>query len=229
VEAVTTDLAQADPPSIFRSMNVLKAEYLVARRLAYDGERRLDSAPYTQDSDDTGTYVDTLDLSIYGEPSAQLVLAQRATLDLLDKIAVAANDHFQSGVPPRKVTFAGYWRDHGSDEIRQPLPVPEHLTSAAVALAELAFDMDPLGLYPEAKALRHAGTHRLVNLTEGASTGITERAHSSIDASQLLHATRQSLRVARAAYLYLIDLVQDQEDELAQDPRKPSVPLPNQP
>lgn len=228
VESVSVGMGEPDPPRIFTSMNVLKAEYLVVRRLAFDGERSLMESPFAQHEADTGVYSDTLDMSTYGVPSAQLVLAQRATLDLLDKVAVAANDHFRSGLAPRKVAFASYWRGHGGDELREGLPVPDGLASAAVALAELAFDIDPAGLYPEAKTLRNAGTHRLVNVTHGESTGVTELTHSTVDGTELIKATHQSLRVARAAYIYLIDLVQDQQDAIVDDGTRFELPLPIQ-
>lgn len=39
VEGVAVQIGEPDPPRIFTSMNVLKAEFLVARRLACEGER----------------------------------------------------------------------------------------------------------------------------------------------------------------------------------------------
>jgi tetratricopeptide (TPR) repeat protein len=225
IDGVTVPVEDPDPPRIFSSMNVLKAEYLVARRLAYEGETLLNESPFAQHPSDSGTYSDTLDMALYGETPARLVLAQRATLDLLDKIAVAANDHFETGIAPRKTTFATYWREPGDDVLRTGLPLPQKLPSAGVALAELAFDMDPNGMYPAAKTLRNAGTHRLVNLTWGNATGATELAHSSVDARNLVEATREALRVARAAYIYLIDLVQDQQDELPKDENRPQLPI----
>ncbi|WP_310244628.1 LA2681 family HEPN domain-containing protein [Microbacterium sp. BE35] len=228
VEAVTVPIGEPDPPPIFTSMNVLKAEYLVARRLAYEGERLLGESPYAQHPTDTGVYADTLDMSLYGEPPAQLILAQRATLDLLDKIAVAANDHFGTGVLPRKVTFANYWSEGEGAQLRAGLPIPEQGASGAVALAELSFDVDVEGLYPEAKTLRNAGTHRLVHLTHHAPSGVTELAHSSIDADALVQAAHQSLRVARAAFIYFIDLVQDQQDAISDGELFTTLPLPNQ-
>lgn len=228
IQGVTVPIEEPDPPRIFTSMNVLKAEYLVARRLAFEGETLLNESPFAQHPSDSGTYSDTLDMALYGETPARLVLAQRATLDLLDKIAVAANDHFETGVAPRRTTFATYWREPGEDVLRQGLPLPEKLRSAGVALAELAFDMDPAGMYPAAKTLRNAGTHRLVNLTWGDPTGATELAHSSVGARSLVQATREALRVARAAYIYLIDLVQDQQDALPDEDR-PQLPIYDQP
>ncbi|KQQ65398.1 hypothetical protein ASF63_15800 [Microbacterium sp. Leaf320] len=173
-------------------------------------------------------YADTLDMSLYGEPPARLILAQRATLDLLDKIAVAANDHFGTGMSPRKVTFANFWCEARTGRLREGLPVPQELASAAVALAELAFDIDGVGLYPEAKTLRNAGTHRLVHLTYDSPTGVTELAHSSIDAQALVHAAHQSLRVARAAIIYFIDLVEDQQERFYDRESLVTLPLPDQ-
>lgn len=227
-EAVTVAPGEPDPPLIFTSMNVLKAEYLVARRLAFEGESRLRKSLFSQDPADTGTYADTLDMAIYGEPAAQLVLAQRATLDLLDKVAVAANEHFKTGVNPGGVKFPDYWRKRESDVTREGIPLQPEQPSAAVALAELAFDMDPEGLYPEAKTLRNAGTHRLVHVTQGDATGVTKLAHSSIDSETLIQATHQSLRVARSAFIYLIDLIHDQEDLLDEEGVRLPLPLPTQ-
>ena len=210
-------------------MNVLKADFLVARQLAFEGESSLEEASGRQHSADPGTYADTLDLAIYGVPPAQLVLAHRATLDVLDKVAVAANDHFGTGVNPKHAEFAKFWTFGQQQELRPGLPQPKAHPSAAGALAELAFDLSRSGLYPQAKLLRNAGTHRMVHLTLGDATGATELAHSSVDAEQLVQAVHESLRVARAAFIYLVDLVQDEQDELGGEGTWLPLPLPLQP
>ncbi|MBB2975111.1 hypothetical protein FHX49_000652 [Microbacterium endophyticum] len=86
---------------------------------------------------------------------------------------------------------------------------PKSMTSSLASRRPI----DVEGVYPEVKTVRKAGTHRLVHLTHRVPTEATEPAHSNIAATALGHATRQFLRVARAAYIYLIDLVQDQQDE----------------
>lgn len=213
INGVGVSLGEVDPPPIFSSMNVLKAEYLTVRRLAFNGESMLLRSLYEQHPEDTGWYADTLDSSLYGEPPAMLILAQRASLDLLDKIAVAANEHFQTGLQPGNISFRNYWFDHGSGAIRKKIPLPIRGHGAAIALAELSYDICPEGLYPAAQTLRNAGTHRLVHLTHGEPTGVTEDTHSTVDYSELIHACHESLRVARAAYIYLIDLVSEKESE----------------
>lgn len=227
IESVAVRPGDHDPPLIFASMNVLKAEFLAARRLAYDGQKRLLAAIDRQHPEDSGIYADTLDLAVYGEPAAMLVLAQRATLDLLDKIAVAANEHFTVGLHPKNVAFRGMWCDFGQGTMRKALPTQRGDRSAAVALAELAFDMQEGGMYPEAKLLRDAGTHRLVRLTLGESN-VTDKAHSDVGLLELLDAVHESMRVARAAYLYLIDLVADEQDGVEGAENFFSLPLTNQ-
>lgn len=224
---VQVKVGEPDPPLIFSSMNVLKAEFLTVRRLAFRGETMLLESLFSQHPDDTGSYADTLDYSLYGEPPAMLILAQRASLDLLDKIAVAANEHFGTGLSPEQVSFRGYWFDRGSGALRPKLPKPVAGHGMAIALAELSYDMDPEGLYPAAQTLRNAGTHRLVHLTHGVPTGVTEGTHSTVDYWELIHACHESLRVARSAFIYLIDLIGEAEAE-HQSSNLLSLPLPNQ-
>lgn len=68
-------------------------------------------------------------------------------------------------------------------------------------------------MYAAAQALRHAGTHRLVNLSWDKPEHEPTDTHIPVDASELIDATHASLGVARAAFLYLLDLVADGEEE----------------
>lgn len=197
-------------PPIFAAMNVLKAEYLVARRLAYRGQQMVREAAGIQHADDSGLYTDTLDGAVYGEGPALLLLAQRAALDVLDKIAVAANEHFQVGLSPSKVDFAGFWKDKKTNEARLQLPVGNPGNLHLLALSELAADLTDNGMYPNARLLRNAGTHRIVHGTHGYPTGPTKETFSTVDLDELIEASIESLWVCRAAYLYFVDLVDSQ-------------------
>lgn len=203
-------------PAIFTSVNVLKAEYLVSRRLAFSGEERVVATPFGQPADDPGLYIDTLDMSVYGEASSSLVLAQRSTLDLLDKVAVAVNEHFGIGDDPNAVTFRSFWTKGNPPKLREGLPQDTATwTPAVLSLAELALDAQDGGAYASAQALRHAGTHRLVNLSWDAPDQEPADAHVRIGALELVGATHASLAVARAAFLYLLDLIADDEEQSA--------------
>ncbi|MEB0201970.1 LA2681 family HEPN domain-containing protein [Cryobacterium sp. 5I3] len=211
---------------IFAAMNVLKAEYLTARRLAFRGQSMLEESPVLQHPDDTGSYTDTMDGAIYGESAASLLLAQRSALDVLDKIAVTANEYFQSGMPASKVTFQNFWIDAKSGAARPELNDEIEPHRSRLALAELASDMDEHAMYSEAKLLRNAGTHRLVHGTWAIPTGPTKATFSTVDMDELSTATIQALSVTRAAYLYLIDLVQSRLiDEIEGDENVMKLPL----
>jgi tetratricopeptide (TPR) repeat protein len=200
--------AQAGLPRIFAAFNVLKAEYLVARRLAFRGMRMIDESAPLQHEEDTGTYPAGGDGGYYGEGPSTLVLAQRCALDILDKIAVAANEHFNSGLKPEDVRFASYWIEN--KQPRPALPAGDPGRRCVLALAELAEDVFKGGMHHAANMLRNAGTHRIVHVTYGIPTGPTKDSFSSIDVDALKAATMSALWVTRAAYLYFVDLLDSQ-------------------
>lgn len=194
-------------PGIFAALNVLKAEYLVARRMAFRGLQTIEESQGRQHDSDTGVYADTEDDALYGEAPASLVLAQRAALDVLDKIAVAANEHFKVGQRPGGVNFSTFWIDGKTGEPRIRLDEDSQAQRALLALTELNSDIHEDGLYPAARLLRNAGTHRIVHATFGESTGATKETFSSVEIPELEAAVIDALQVTRAAYLYFLDLV----------------------
>ncbi|WP_406021847.1 LA2681 family HEPN domain-containing protein [Nocardioides sp. NBC_00850] len=192
-------------PPILGAMNVLKSDFLVSRRLAFDAIAQL-SDGLAQQPEDSGYYVDTLDHSLYGVQYSQLVLAQRSALDVLDKTAVVANEHFAVGDVPKRVSFRGFWTTK-SGELRDALLKGPGRSLPNLALAELASDMEASGMYAASQALRNAGTHRIVHAALLSSTGVTENSRSKVDLLDLVKSTILALQVTRSAYLYLIDLV----------------------
>lgn len=218
-----SDNTEGRAPRIFAAMNVLKAEFIVARRLAFRGEQMTFTEDGKQHEEDTGAYGATGDGAVYGEGPATLLLAQRSALDLLDKVAVTANEHFGTGFNPQRVDFAKFWRDPKTKQLR-----PEVATyggrRARLALAELQRDLAEDALYPSARLLRNAGTHRLVHGTFGEPTGPTKETFSTIDLDDLRASTIEALWVARAAFLYLVDFIDAESPELD----GPSAPLHSQ-
>lgn len=222
----TVPTADGSVPGIFAALNVLKAEFLVARRLAFRGQQMHAEAVGYQHPDDSGLYTDTLDGAFYGEASASLLLAQRSALDVLDKIAVAANEHFGTDLAPSRVEYAKYWRDPTSGQIRPPLARDNAGLRSLLALAELAADLTDKGMYPDARLLRNAGTHRLVHATEDEPTGPTRDTFSTVTTDDLQSATLEALWVVRVAYLYFVDLIDSQPADTQDEER--IYPLPNQ-
>lgn len=194
----------ANPP-ILAAMNVLKSDFLVSRRLAFEADVQI-SAGLHQAKDDSGYYLETLDHSLYGTQYSKLLLAQRSALDVLDKTAVVANEHFDVGDVPSQVYFRKFWSEQ-SGELRVVLVKARGRARPNLALAELADDMADDGMYSASQALRNAGTHRIVHAALLSPTGITKNSRSTISLKELVESTILALQVTRSAFLYLIDLV----------------------
>lgn len=199
-----TSIEEMSPP-ILAEMNVLKSDFLVSRRLAFDGYLQVAEGPAQKD-DDSGYYIETLDYSLYGTQYSKLLLAQRSALDVLDKTAVVANEHFRVGDDANRIFFRQFWSTKDG-KVRPELQEDPRKSLAGFALSELAFDMDAHGMYAPSQALRNAGTHRIVHAAFLDATGVTVDARSRIDVLELVDSTILALQVTRSAYLYLIDLV----------------------
>jgi tetratricopeptide (TPR) repeat protein len=198
-----------DVPTIFAAGNVMKADYLAARSTAYRGLTMISDADdgWALHSSDTGTYANTLDYAVYGEPVSLVSLGARAALDVLDKIAVTLNEYLSVGDDAGSVNFRTFWRgkkvkQNPNQEIRTVLWRDGVDGSRVLALAELADDMDTQGLYAQTQAIRNRSTHRLVRAKLFGAEGVTNTALSTLDLEDLRAGCLESLRVARIALLY---------------------------
>jgi tetratricopeptide (TPR) repeat protein len=196
-------------PALFAMFNVLKSDYLAARNLAFQA--------LSSEIEDSGFYSDTLDYAVYGVVPSMLSLAQRACMDVLDKIAVATTEYF--GIPgaAKSINFANRWFTE-SKKGNPPAWHPSLRThidlgnTALIALGELCLDMrEGGGLCPK-KAFRHSSTHRFTILHDLGCE--PSRRSSSVEhftlnffKSQLI----ESLQLARAAILYFVEMISNEE------------------
>lgn len=218
IRSVTQPIETAmKTPLIFSSWNVLKADFLATRWLAYTA---LESA-----LPETGAYTDTLDYALYGMKQSLLVLAQKAAVDVLDKVAAAANVYLNLGHNPQVVYFGTCW--HELDKAKKgklatPLKwvkaVGDEVAAgndALIALTELAHDFHD-GYLKSKKYARNAGTHRLVVLhdlwAEGRATPSTTPDRRKED--EFGRMAIESLQVARAALFYFQEVVSRREHRL---------------
>jgi len=205
-------------PPILSILNVLKADFLVARRLGFEAQSALaDTDGWSQHHTDPGVYVETLDYAVVGEVGAKLVLAHRAALDVLDKTAVALNEHLGLGDPPDKVNFRKFWFEptktweNRFDALREDLLADPTIATGVMAMAELAYDMSDDGIYAEAQKVRNAGTHRFVLLHRGAKEVPSSLTMRSMTVWDMVATMLEALSVARAAYIYLVAMLSSHE------------------
>lgn len=203
--------AAAALPPIFAIFNVLKADFILARELAW---RSLQEEAWAR----TGRFADTLDYAVYGPNASALVLAHRTAVDLLDKIGVAANFYFELGFAADRIHFGQMWR---SKKTQQLHPTVSHAIEAGafalyglVELAEDYFDAD--GIHRPHKDLRNAGTHRFVVLHDlGKPAGCRESAEVDHHAREtVVEDVVRALRVARSALQMLVLGITQREHRL---------------
>lgn len=199
-------------PPVVAMFNVMKADYLVARDLLFRG-----SDANRKGRRETGLYFDTSDYALYGSRPSLLVLAQRAALDVLDKIAVALNEYLFVGEKVKAVYFHSLWREkpHAprwkpalADAIQQGNPALVALSEIAVDLAEGADGDSMPGYLHGTKQARHAGTHRFVvlhDLSPGEPLPSPAIEHHMLDAFE--RTALRTVRLSRAALLHFLEVV----------------------
>ena len=195
-------------PSLFAMFNVMKADFLLVRYLAFQA--------LNGELPDSGSYSDTLDYAVYGVKPATLALAQRACMDVLDKIAVATAEYF--GLTRKDVYFATFWFEKKKG---QPLTWNPELSAhikqgntGIVALAELSLDLGEKGFLHEKKDYRHASTHQFTVLHDlgcEPSRPSVYVNHCGVHSFESI--LIESLQLTRAALLYFVDMVRIGESQ----------------
>lgn len=195
-------------PVLFAMFNVLKADYLLARYLAYQA--------FNEELPDSGHYVDTLDYATYGMRSSTLLLSQRACMDILDKIAVAVTEYLQIPDSTKSISFTTRWFS-GSNN-RQPVAWHpkikkeiERGNTGLIALADLSLDVHAGGALQLKRDHRNTSTHRFNILhdmgTAAKSSTYAQHSDLRLFKTQLI----ESLQLARAALIYFVECVRFSE------------------
>lgn len=208
--------APARPPPVYAMFNLLKADFVLARDLAWRAT--------TQEWSGTARFGDTLDYARYGPASSALVLAHRSALDLLDKVAVLANHYFALGERAKRVDFPTLWRlkkdkKAAADTTWALRPTVEAAirsgAGALLGLVELAADYEA-GWRQKHRDLRNAGTHRFVVLhDEGGEQGARqapELERHAVGAYE--REVMDALRIARSAIQTLVFSIRQCEIEM---------------
>jgi tetratricopeptide (TPR) repeat protein len=208
IRSFTETSAISGVPPLFAMFNVLKSDFLAARYVAFRG--------ISEKLPDSGFYSDTLDYAIYGVTPSMLSLAQRACIDVLDKIAVATSELFAIPGPSKTVHFSNRWLVAKKG---QPLAWDTAIRSqietgntAVLALAELSVDVREDGALHQKKAYRHSSTHRFTVLHDigrkpSRPSDCVEHCSVSDFKSQLI----ESLQLARAAIIYFVEMTSIRE------------------
>lgn len=212
-------------PPVFAMFNILKADFLLARRLIFDSEYKKHT--------ETGSYSETWDYANYGVPESMLILSQRMCLDILDKIAVAITEYFQLNESKHSIKFESRWisEDPKTKTVKwnEALkPYIEKGNRAIVALAEIALDLKESGFLYQKKQLRNAGTHRFMILhdLDIRPSRRSEYMEHSLR-SDFYNATIESLRLVRAALIHFVELIALNEGSRKKDGKIMRIDVPS--
>jgi len=168
-------------------------------------------------------------------PKAQRVsLAQRACIDVLDKIAVATSEYFAIPGSARDVYFSNRW--FANSKKGQPLawhpslyPHIDRGNTAVIALAEISLDVGEGGALHWKKAYRHSSTHRFTVLHDLGCNPSRKSAHvQHCEIADFKSHLIESLQLARAAVLYFVEMISIAEmANTASPPKKLPIRIPS--
>jgi tetratricopeptide (TPR) repeat protein len=222
IDGISEGLEAAEGvPPLFAMFNVLKSDYLAARYIAF--------LSLSGDVVESGNYSDTLDYATYGVETSTLTLAQRACLDLLDKVAVLASAYLGLPGDPERIYFHNAWfeKREGGRTLRWKQLIGEQIVAGnttLIALSELARDVQNGGFQEHKRAMRHSSTHRFTVLHEIGDSPSRDSPyidHYEIDyfRSNLI----ETLQMSRAALIYTFRMVSLHES--MHDNGQPKAPL----
>ena len=191
-------------PEVFAMFNVMKADYILARKLLFDGVEDKQT--------ETGSYADTLDYANYGVRSSLLTLAQRASLDLLDKIAVASLSFFNIENARRASFKTAWYKSSKSNRNTYRPEVEEEIVkgnTALLAITEIANDLsESTGFLKSKQDVRNSSTHRFtvlhdIGVARTESSGCIEH----MDERKFISETIETLKLARSALIYFVQMI----------------------
>lgn len=206
-------------PEIYAMINVMKSDFAFARQIFFDVREHEDCTPFGE----TASYEDTLDYAVYGVRYSALTSAQRIAFDILDKIAVALACYL--GVKSAdRASFSNLWGKNGRGGI---FTLNEEIASSfqsgnqgLIALYNIFHDISKdnsrgHGFMEAHKSYRNCSTHRFSVLHDEM---ISDDYSSSTMAVDHIHLQRfesltfDSLKLARAALFYFVDMINFSEE-----------------
>jgi hypothetical protein len=206
------------PPDIFRMINIIKSDYLLARRLAFDALNE----SYTE----TANYSDTLDYATYGINVSALANSQKLAIDILDKISVAIATLLNLPSPEFfQFKKQAFWRKKSPDqwilkhsEVEAQISKGNEMMSVFLDVISDLYDKED-GYLSHLTFLRNFSTHKFLSVHDfSLAPGMSESTYvSHFQQSDLSEGVLKSLSLARACIFYLIDFIKFLEDQKQQD------------
>lgn len=206
-------------PEIFAMINIMKSDFAFARQVFFDVREYDADTPFFE----TTSHADTLDYALYGVRYSALTSAQRIAFDILDKIAVAIANYLGME-KAHKTSFSEVW---GSKRKGGVFKLNEEIAASfssgnpgLIALYNIFHDISKddsrgHGFMEAHKSYRNCSTHRFSVLHDDMISNDYSSLslavdHSSIERFEQL--TLDSLKLARVAMFYFVDMINFAEE-----------------
>lgn len=191
-----------------RTVNEIKQQFAVARLLLFEA-----ISPHDFEKvDDMTEYLDVNDLSVYGVRSGKLKVAYETAFNILDKIGFFLNDYLALGIAERDISFRSIWKDK-KGLIRAQLQT--NTSRYLRALYELSKELPSGQHFGAFTDIRNFLTHRFFVLHSSVgdwkTSGDGDEYH--IGYARFFDVCSQLLGLAKAAIIYLVAFVRDNESQ----------------
>jgi hypothetical protein len=194
--------------------NEVKERFAAARLLLFEAYR----TPYnTAFYEELTTYADVFDYSAYGIRPAKLKLAFEAAFNILDKIAFFINEYLNLGLDENAVGFLGIWKKQPKDtSLRQEIIRCDNIH--LYGLYDIARDLSRDSYLLPLKQLRNNLTHSYLVLhvfEDGEWHSTSDGPQYHIGYRELLDQTLRLMSIVRAAVIYLVAFIEQEERKRA--------------
>lgn len=207
------------PPDVFGMINVIKSDYVFARRLLFDA--------MNEEFSETANYSDTLDYAVYGINVSALAVAQKTAIDILDKVSVVVAALLKLPSPEFfQFKKQAFWRKEKPtdrwvlkhDEVAREVAAGNNSLQVLLDLVSDLYDMEN-GYLSSLSSLRNTATHRFhaVHDLTYYSDRTSKKYVDHIQRGEFESGAIKSLRVARACIFYLIDFIKRLESQRAEE------------
>ena len=190
------------------ALNHIKEDFATARYLYYQSQSQV---PELVEASAMTSYADTLDYAVFGLRSGFLKSSLRLATDMFDKCAGFLNLYLELGHPEDKVIFSNVWYNKrqykkGLHENIETLLKANHFLAALYDINKDLYS----GTYPAPfRSIRNDATHKRLVLSWYGS--LDETGSTIHDLSDFQEHVRILLRMAKAAVIYLVAVVDVEE------------------
>lgn len=203
-------------PRLLRTVNEIKERYATARLSLFEALKpQFDLLPY----EELTYYADTFDDAAYGLRVAKVKFALENAFNVLDKIAFFLDYYLRLVMKEESINFSSIWTERIGDKKMLKKSIESLKNSKLMALYDLSLDLIPEGYLYDLRKSRNTSTHRYL-LPHVENLNIGEEIDGKdyhLMYEELTQKAIKILQIARAAVIYMIAFIDEEEGKKRDD------------